>query len=78
MRQKEPEMPDPKILLELVSKKMPYGKYKDRLICDLPEYYLLWHKQKGWPAGRLGILLDTMFEIRINGLTYLLEPLKKK
>ncbi|MFW5657060.1 MAG: DUF3820 family protein [Bacteroidota bacterium] len=64
------------ILRELVAYKMPFGKYKDRVIADLPEHYLLWFKQKGFPRGKLGILMETMFEIRLNGLEYLLKPLR--
>lgn len=78
MKIQEPEMPDPGILQELVNRKMPFGKYAGRPICDLPEYYLLWFKQKGFPKGRLGLLLEIMFEIRINGLADLLEPFKNK
>ncbi len=55
---------------------MPFGKYKGTKICNLPENYLLWFKQQGFPKGTLGVLLETMLEIRINGLQYLLEPLK--
>ncbi len=69
---------NPEILTELVSTKMPFGKYKDTIICDIPEYYLVWFQQKGFPAGKLGMLLSTMYEIRLNGLEYLLKPLKKK
>jgi uncharacterized protein (DUF3820 family) len=65
------------ILKDLVTMPMPFGKYKDRIICDLPEYYLVWFKQKGFPKGKLGMLLETMYEIKLNGLEYLLEPLKK-
>ena len=68
---------DPKILIDLVTTPMPFGKYKNRLVCDLPEYYLVWFKQKGFPKGKLGMLLETMYEIKLNGLEYLLEPLKK-
>lgn len=64
------------ILTELVSVKMPFGKYKDRLIADLPENYLLWFSAKGFPKGKLGMLLQTMYEIRLNGLEYLLQPLR--
>ena len=67
-----------KILLELVSFKMPYGKYKGVLICDLPEHYMVWYYQKGFPDGKLGVLLGTMYEIKLNGLEYLLQPLKQK
>ncbi len=70
--------PDPKLLLQLVKMKMPFGKYKDWLLCDLPVSYLEWFKAKGWPKGKLGVLLETMYEIKLNGLDYLLIPLKEK
>jgi len=69
---------DSSILLDLVSKKMPFGKYKDRLICDLPEHYLIWFKRQGFPEGKLGIWLETMYEIRLNGLEQLLDRIKPK
>lgn len=62
--------------MQLVSMKMPFGKYQGYLICNLPESYLVWFNQKGFPAGKLGILLSTMYEIKLNGLEYLLTPLK--
>jgi uncharacterized protein (DUF3820 family) len=68
---------NPEILIELVTIRMPYGKYKGRLICDLPEFYLVWYESKGFPQGKIGILLATMYEIKLNGLEYLLKPLKK-
>lgn len=67
---------DAKVLLEIVSTKMPFGRYEGTLICDLPENYIVWFKQKGFPKGRLGILLETMYEIELNGLNELLRPLK--
>jgi hypothetical protein len=70
--------PDGEILLQLVQMKMPFGKYKDTTLCDLPVSYLEWFKRKGFPKGRLGILLGTIYEIKINGVTSLLEPLKLK
>ncbi|MFC4211795.1 DUF3820 family protein [Pedobacter lithocola] len=69
-------MLDPTLLLDLVKMQMPYGKYKGYLICNIPESYLLWYKDKGFPKGKLGDLMATMFEIRVNGLEYLLTPLK--
>jgi uncharacterized protein (DUF3820 family) len=57
---------------------MPYGKYKGRLICDLPVSYLEWYYGQGFPAGSLGMMLHTIHEIKINGLDYLLTPLKGK
>ena len=71
------ELPDKEIFIDLVREKMPFGRYEGRLICNLPEAYLVWFKQKGFPKGRLGELLATMYEIKLNGLEYLLDPLKK-
>ena len=68
---------DRQMLLELVQERMPFGKYKDRLLCDLPEAYLVWFNRKGFPPGRLGTLLSALYEIRLNGLQYLLDPLKE-
>ena len=70
--------PNGEILLQLVQMKMPFGKYKDVVLCSLPVSYLEWFGRKGFPKGKLGMLLQTMYEIKLNGLDYLLEPLKKK
>lgn len=67
---------DPEILITLTTFKMPYGKYKGRFICDLPEPYLVWYHSKGFPGGKLGMLLHTIYEIKANGLEHLLNPLK--
>lgn len=69
--------PDGKLLLQLVSMKMPFGKYKGTVLCNLPVSYLEWFNRKGFPKGKLGILLTTLYEIKLNGLEYLLGPLKK-
>ena len=69
--------PDSKILIEIVQTKMPYGKYKGNLISDLPVYYLEWLHNKGFPAGKLGMLLGTVYEIKINGLTSILTMVKQ-
>jgi len=66
------------VLLELVNTRMPYGKYKDRRLCDLPEPYLVWLHRKGFPTGKIGMLLAAIYEIKLNGLEYLLKPLKKE
>lgn len=55
---------------------MPFGKYKNRLLCDLPISYLEWFKRTGFPDGKLGMQLNTIYEIKMNGLEYLLKPLK--
>jgi uncharacterized protein (DUF3820 family) len=68
--------PDPQLLPDLVKMRMPFGKYKGTIICDLPVSYLEWFNRKGFPAGRLGILLQTAYEIRLNGLEHLFRGLK--
>jgi uncharacterized protein len=69
---------NPELLLELVKMKMPFGKYKDTVLCNLPVSYLEWFAKKGFPKGKLGVLLETVYEIKLNGLEYLLQPLKQK
>ncbi len=61
----------------LLTTTMPYGKYKGRLIADLPGQYLNWFARKGFPAGEIGRLLTLMQEIDHNGLSQLLEPLRR-
>jgi uncharacterized protein len=72
------QSPNGELLLDLVRMKMPFGKYKGIVLCDLPVSYLEWFVKKGMPPGKLGMLLSTIYEIKLNGLMYLLEPLKKK
>ncbi len=62
----------------LVTRSMPYGKYKGRLIADLPGHYLNWFARQGFPSGELGRLLALMHELDHNGLSSLLEPLRKQ
>src|SRR6266568_3954427 len=68
---------DPNELQLLVTREMPYGKYKGRVIADLPGNYLAWFARKGFPPGELGRLLALMLEIDHNGLRPLLDPLRK-
>ena len=65
-------------LLEVANMKMPFGKYRGRALIDLPEPYLLWFQEKGFPQGRLGMLMTLCLEIKINGLEHLLKPLRAK
>ena len=65
-------------LQRLLTTSMPYGKYKGRLIADLPGQYLNWFAREGFPKGDLGHLIALMQEIDHNGLTLLLDPLRKK
>jgi uncharacterized protein (DUF3820 family) len=65
-------------LQKLVLVRMPYGKYQGRLIADLPGAYLAWFARKGFPAGELGRLLALKLELDHNGLSSLLDPLRKR
>lgn len=65
-------------LLELVEMRMPFGKYSGRKLIDLPEPYVVWFAQKGFPKGKLGEMLQTIYEIKVNGLEPLFDPLRKK
>ena len=67
---------NPQILKDLVTMQMPFGKYKGRIICDLPESYLIWFHKEGFPPGKLGEMIATLYEIKLNGLEYLLQQLK--
>ncbi len=68
---------DPQLMLKLARYRMPFGKYRNRRLIDLPEPYVVWFANRGFPKGELGELLGIVHEIKINGLEYLFEPLKK-
>jgi uncharacterized protein (DUF3820 family) len=63
--------PDKQEFIKLATMKMPYGKYKGLRLVDLPEPYLVWFSQKGFPEGKLGQMLKAVYEIKRNGLEYL-------
>jgi len=69
-------IPEHRQLLELAAMKMPFGKYAGWLLVDLPEPYVIWFAQKGFPKGKLGEMLAIVYEIKVNGLEYLFEPIK--
>jgi uncharacterized protein (DUF3820 family) len=69
--------PDSKILIEIVQTKIHFGKYKGALLCDLPVYYLEWLRNKGFPPGKTGMLLSSVYEIKINGLNSILTLVKE-
>ncbi|MBT8045995.1 MAG: DUF3820 family protein [Pontiella sp.] len=70
--------PDPKLLVELAQTKMPFGKYAGRLLIDLPEPYVVWFRQQGFPGGKLGQQLETVYVIKANGLEHLFNPFRNK
>ena len=67
----------PEQLKKIATMKMPYGKYAGCVLVDLPEPYICWFEKKGFPQGELGELLNTLYEIKLNGLEPLLAPLRE-
>jgi uncharacterized protein (DUF3820 family) len=67
---------DATALTELATTRMPFGKYRGRYLIDLPEPYVVWFSRQGFPEGKLGRMLRTVYEIKLNGLEYLFEPLR--
>ncbi|MFB9052948.1 DUF3820 family protein [Formosa undariae] len=66
------------VLIELAYTKMPFGKYKDRFLIDLPEFYVVWYNNKGFPKGKLGDQLRMVYELKLNGLEDLIRNIKQK
>jgi len=70
------QQPSKDFLIKLANTKMPFGKYKDRYLIDLPEYYIVWYHTKGFPKGILGQQLQTVYELKVNGLEYLIRNIR--
>ena len=64
--------------IKLSKARMPFGKYENCLLIDLPEPYVIWFKSKGFPKGELGKMLEIVYEIKVNGLEYLFDPVRSK
>ena len=68
---------NPEILTDLIKVQMPFGRYKGTLLSDLPVSYLEWFQRQGFPDGKLGMMLATVYEIELNGLEDILYQLKR-
>ena len=64
-------------LIKLANAKMPFGKYKGRDLINLPEHYIVWYQNKGFPKGQLGEMLQLVYELQLNGLEDLVRNIKK-
>ena len=57
---------------------MPFGKYKNRYLIDLPEHYMIFYHRKGFPKGQLGLMMEQVYELKVNGLEHLIRRIKKE
>ena len=72
------EQPNKDFLIKLAHTKMPYGKYEGRYLIDLPEYYVVWYHNKGFPKGKLGDMLKQVYELKLNGLEDLIRNIQRQ
>ncbi|WP_136667132.1 DUF3820 family protein [Flavobacterium sp. H122] len=70
-------IPNQDLLIKLAHTKMPFGKYEGRYLIDLPEHYIVWYKQKGFPKGQLGQQLELVYELQLNGLEELVRNIRR-
>ncbi len=71
-------LPDPKELIKLAHAKMPFGKYEGRFLIDLPEYYVVWYKNNGFPKGKLGEQMQSVYELKLNGLEQMIRNIRAR
>lgn len=67
---------DKQFLIKLAHTKMPFGKYEGYFLIDLPEYYVVWYSNKGFPKGQLGMMLQLVYELKLNGLENIVRNIK--
>jgi len=67
---------DKEFLIATANMKMPFGKYKGTYLIDIPEYYLVWYKNKGFPKGKLGTMMGLVYELKLNGLEEILRKIR--
>jgi len=65
-------------LIKLALTKMPFGKYKGRFMIDLPEFYVVWYRNKGFPKGQIGDMLATVYELKVNGLEDMVRNIQRQ
>jgi hypothetical protein len=65
-------------LIDLAHAKMPFGKYEGYYLIDIPEYYMVWYRNKGFPNGSLGEQLQLVYELKLNGLEDMIRNIRRK
>ncbi|WP_218598416.1 DUF3820 family protein [Polaribacter sp. NJDZ03] len=68
---------DRQFLIDLAKMKMPFGKYQGRYLINLPEHYIVWYKNKGLPAGKLGKQMELVYELQLNGLEDIIRKIQQ-
>ncbi|MBE7628402.1 DUF3820 family protein [Tenacibaculum piscium] len=69
-------LPDKQFLMDTAQMRMPFGKYKGYYLDNLPEHYIVWYKNKGFPAGKLGKMMGLVYEMQLNGLEDILRKIR--
>ena len=69
---------DQQFLIDLAKMRMPFGKYKGTFLIDLPEHYVVWYHNKGFPKGKLGQMLGLVYELQLNGLEDMIRDIRKR
>lgn len=69
---------DKQFLIDVSKMRMPYGKYKGTFLIDLPEHYIVWYHNKGFPQGKLGKMLGLVYELKLNGLEDIIREVKRR
>ena len=67
---------DKQFLIDTANMKMPFGKYKGTYLIDIPEYYIVWYRNKGFPKGKLGDMMTLVYELKLNGLEDILRKIR--
>ena len=67
--------PEQQELIKLANMKMPFGKYNGYFLVDIPEYYYVWYRNKGFPNGKLGEQMQLIYDIKLNGIEHVIRPL---
>ncbi|MBS9766495.1 MAG: DUF3820 family protein [Flavobacteriaceae bacterium] len=70
------DLQNKQFLIDTANMKMPFGKYKGIYLIDIPEYYIVWYKNKGFPNGKLGKMMELVYELKLNGLEDILRNIQ--
>ncbi len=68
--------PEHDFLVQTAKMKMPFGKYKGSYLSEIPEYYIVWYKNKGFPEGKLGKMMELVYELQLNGIEDILRKIR--